>query len=164
MRNLIIGRQAVAEDGWQLLDKAFSGALPDGKVIVPLAYWQAHQDSLSGNPDVGVWLDSDEGPETLAGQLTGLPMIAIRFPAFADGRGYSTARILRDRMGYHGDLRAFGDVLRDQLFYLQRCGFSSFAIREDRSAEDALASLGDFSVSYQGGSDDPQPLFRKRFS
>ncbi len=163
MRNLIVGRQVVAEDAWQLLPKDHSGALPDGPVIVPLALWLARRDELGSRPQTGVWIDSDEGPEPLAGDITLLPMIAVHFPAFADGRGYSTARILRDRMGYHGELRAFGDVLRDQLFYLQRCGFSSFAIRADRSAADALASLDDFSVRYQGGSDKAEPLFRQRF-
>ncbi|HEY9037191.1 MAG TPA: DUF934 domain-containing protein [Pseudomonadales bacterium] len=163
MRNLIIGQQVLAEDGWQLLPKDHSGDVPSGQIIVPLGYWLAQQDILSQRADTAVWIDSDEGPEALAGQLSSLPLIAIHFPAFADGRGYSTARILRDRMGYHGELRAFGDVMRDQLFYLQRCGFNSFAIREDRSAEDALAGLGDFSVSYQGASDNPDPLFRRRF-
>lgn len=164
MRNLIIGQQIIGEDDWQLIAKERTGELPDGKIIVPLALWLEQQEALKARPDTGLWIDSDEDPEALAGQLSALPLIAIHFPVFADGRGYSIARILRDRMGYPGELRAFGDVLRDQLFYLKRCGFNSFAMREDCNAEDALASLGDFSVCYQGASDDPQPLFRKRFS
>ena len=72
------------------------------------------------------------------------------------------ARLLRDRYGYTGEVRAIGDVLRDQLFFMQRCGFDAFVIREDRSAEDALQSLKDFSETYQAATDQPQPLFRRR--
>ena len=164
MRNLIIGQQVISDDSWQLISKDHTGELPEGRIIVPLALWLGQQEALQARPDTAVWIDSDEGPEALAGQLAALPLIAIHFPVFADGRGYSIARILRDRMGYQGELRAFGDIIRDQLFYLKRCGFNSFAMREDSNAEEALASLGDFSVCYQGASDDPQPLFRKRFS
>lgn len=163
MRNLIRGSRIVPQDDWQVIPRDHSGPLPAGPVLVPLAYWLAHRDSLRLRPDTGVWLASNEGPEPLAGDMTRLSLIGIEFPAFADGRGYSSARILRDRMGYAGELRAFGDVLRDQLFYMSRCGFDSFAIREDRDAAEALASLKDFSVCYQGGSDNPMPLFRKRF-
>ena len=81
---------------------------------------------------------------------------------FSDGRGYSNARILRERLGYRGELRAIGDVLRDQLFLMRRCGFDSFEIRPDRSAADALASLRDFRHAYQHATDDPgEPLLER---
>lgn len=160
MRNLIVGNTVVAEDAWQLLPADHAGDIPAGPVIVPLALWLANE-NLHQRPDTGVWLDSHEEPESLAGHTAHLPMIAVRFPAFTDGRGYSIARLLRERLGYTGELRAFGDVLRDQLFFMKRCGFNSYAVREDRPAESALPGLSDFSVTYQAASDNPLPLFRR---
>ncbi len=78
-----------------------------------------------------------------------MPLIAVDFPKFTDGRGYSIAYNLRKRLGYTGELRAIGDVLRDQLFYMQRVGFNAFATRPDRSIHDALKGLTDFSEAYQ---------------
>ena len=72
----------------------------------------------------------------------------MHFPAFTDGRGYSTARLLRQRYGFAGELRAFGDILRDQLFELARCGFDSFVLRDDQDADDALRAFDDFSETY----------------
>ena len=88
-------------------------------------------------------------------------MIAVDFPKFADGRGYSIAYNLRARLGYSGELRAIGDVLRDQMFYMQRVGFDAFAPRADRSIEDALKGLSDFSEKYQTSWDEKLPLFRR---
>ena len=94
--------------------------------------------------------------------LESVTRIEISFPKFGDGRGYSIARLLRERHGYRGELRAFGDVGRDQLFYQKRCGFDSFSLAPHRDPEAALAGLATFSVRYQGSVDDPLPLFRKR--
>ncbi len=157
----IIKDGAVVEDGWQVLTDA-EGTLPDGPVLVPLARWQSEREALLARGDCGVWLQSTDEPEDLAGDLGRLPLIAIDFPEFKDGRGYSSARILRDRLGYRGELRAIGDVLRDQLFYMKRCGFTSFAIRADRDPEEALESLQDFRETYQAATDNPVPLFRRR--
>ena len=88
-------------------------------------------------------------------------MITINFPAFADGRGYSLARLLRERHAYQSEIRAVGDVLRDQLFYMKRCGFNAFAIREDRCTEDALNAYNDFSITYQGATDNAEPIYRQ---
>ncbi|NCU94497.1 MAG: DUF934 domain-containing protein [Betaproteobacteria bacterium] len=77
------------------------------------------------------------------------------------GRGYSIATLLRTRHGFTGQLRAVGDVLRDQLFLMKRCGFNAFLIRADRSAADALAGLRDFSEPYQGAVDVSEPLWRR---
>ena len=90
-----------------------------------------------------------------------LPLIAVDFPNFADGRGYSIAYQLRARQGFEGELRAIGDVLRDQLFYMQRVGFNAFATRPDRSIDDALKGLTDFSDTYQTSWDQKTPLFRR---
>ena len=128
---------------------------------MPLAVWQARRDSLQARGEVAVWLASDERPEALKDDLASLPLIAIDFPKFGDGRGYSIAYNLRARYNYQGELRAIGDVLRDQLFYMQRVGFNAFATRPDRSIEDALKGLTDFSEAYQASWDQKAPLFRR---
>jgi uncharacterized protein (DUF934 family) len=89
-------------------------------------------------------------------------MVAVHFPKFNDGRGYSSARLLRERLGFAGELRAVGDVLRDQLFLLARCGFDSFALRADQDPASALSAFKDFSVRYQAATDEVLPLFRRR--
>jgi uncharacterized protein (DUF934 family) len=89
-------------------------------------------------------------------------LIAVNFPQFTDGRGYSIARLLRERYSWRGELRAIGDVLRDQLFYLARCGFDAFMLREGQDAQAALAAFNDFSEGYQASVERPQPLFRRR--
>ena len=92
-----------------------------------------------------MWPGPDDDVAPLLPWLATLPLIAIRFPVFTDGRGYSLARLLRGRHGYAGELRAVGDVLRDQLYFLQRCGFDSFALRADQPPEEALAAFHDYS-------------------
>jgi uncharacterized protein (DUF934 family) len=89
-------------------------------------------------------------------------MIAVNFPQFADGRGYSIARLLRERYQWRGELRAIGDVLRDQLFYLSSCGFDAFELRAGQDPRAALAAFNDFSDAYQSSVERPQPLFRRR--
>lgn len=154
-----------------------SGATPEqingtripatGKIIVPLTIWLHRKDELSSraaNGSVGVWLETFELTEDLVGSLTdinALPVIALHFPRFVDGRAFSQAALLRTRYGFKNELRAIGDVLRDQLYFMKRCGFDAYAIRADRSAEDALASLRDFSEPYQGAVDNPLPVWRR---
>ncbi len=108
-----------------------------------------------------MWLAPGEEPKDLEDDLGALPLVAIHFPAFKDGRGYSYARELRTRYNFKGEVRATGDVLRDQLFYMTRCGFNAFEVREDRSIEEALQGLKDFSVTYQGDVNEPRPLYRR---
>jgi uncharacterized protein (DUF934 family) len=107
-------------------------------------------------------LEPGDDPARVADRLAGAARVEVNFPAFADGRGYSIARLLRERYGYRGELRAVGDVLRDQIFYLSRVGFDAFLLREDQDAEEALAALHDFSEVYQASVERPQPLFRRR--
>ncbi len=164
MSKLIVDR-AVIEDQWTLVTENAAPLPFDGKIIVPLARWLADAESLRARADaVGVWLDSHEDPAELADDTAHLPLIAVNFPAFKDGRGYSIAYLLRRRYGFAGELRAIGDVLRDQLFYMHRVGFNAFAIRTDRDAADALKSLKDFSENYQASVWPAQPLFRRRES
>lgn len=165
MREIIKDKQVVQDD-WTILqvqegESPDSVAIASGKIIVPLAVWQAQRSIIGTRSDVGVWLASDERPETLKNDIAALPIIAVDFPKFADGRGYSIAYNLRARLGFTGELRAIGDVLRDQLFYMQRVGFNAFATRPDRNIHDALKGLTDFSDSYQTSWDQKTPLFRR---
>lgn len=141
--------------------------VPAGRVLVPLVVWLAQKDALSRRVaagEIGICIDTHELVEDLVAScadINAFPVIAVRFERFADGRGYSIATLLRTRYGYRGQLRAVGDVLRDQLFLMKRCGFNAFAVRADRDIEVALAGLRDFSEPYQGAVDDPQPLWRR---
>ena len=161
---LIIKQQQVVEDSWQQLpaDCSLEQALASELPLVPLSLWQQQRAGLAAKPQLGIWLDSHEIVEDIAADLDAFAVIALNFPSFTDGRHFSSARLLRERYGYRGEIRAIGDVLRDQLFYLQRCGFDAFAIRADRCPHDALAGLTDFSLSYQAAVDQPEPLFRRR--
>lgn len=147
-----------AEDRWVLV-RDEDAALPDSPAIVPLARWQAQQ----GSQELAPWLSSDtELTPELADTLADAPLIAIDFPKFTDGRGYSLARLLRERYGYEGEIRAVGDVLVDQVFFLTRCGFDALSLREDQWLEDALRALNAFSRAYQPAVDVAEPLFRQR--
>ena len=144
-------------------ENVITARLPDGPTLFPLTVWLARRDEiLAHNPTAGVWLESGEDPAAIAGDLESLPVIAVNFPKFTDGRSYSTARLLRERYGYRGEIRAIGDVLQDQLFYMQRCGINAFALKEDKDLEAALAGFRVFSERYQAAVDEPQPLFRRR--
>jgi uncharacterized protein (DUF934 family) len=162
----IIRQRQVVADSWQLLKSAQDGSVTvpaEGDVIVPLGVWRAQRDTLLKRAGkLGVWLDSNEDPAPLADDLRHFEVIAVNFPQFVDGRGYSIARLLRERHGWRGELRAIGDVLRDQLFYLARCGFDAFELRAGQDAQAALAAFGDFSEAYQSSVERPQPLFRRR--
>lgn len=169
----IIKNGAVRADDWSVLRLAETLApeqvhVPDGRLIVPLALWQAQRDALLARADagvLGVWLGGDDDPHTLTSDLHRLSLIAVDFPRFADGRGYSIATLLRSRLGYGGELRAIGEVLRDQFFFLSRCGFDSLQPAPGRytgaQLQAALRSLHDFSHPYQGAIDQPEPLFRR---
>lgn len=162
----IIKNKVVVSDDWTVLrlnegDTPETITVPPGKVIVPLKVWQAQHNSLKIRLEIGVWIASSERPEELKGELTHFQVIAVDFPKFADGRGYSIAYNLRARLGYTRELRAIGDVLRDQLFYMQRVGFDAFAVREDKNIHDALKGLTDFSEAYQTSWDQKSPLFRR---
>jgi uncharacterized protein (DUF934 family) len=165
-KNLIIKRREIVEDDWTVLrleegQDAASVAVGAGKVIVPLSVWDAQRAALQGRAELGVWIASDERPEVLKGEVDKFAVIAVDFPKFTDGRGYSIAYNLRARLGFRGELRAIGDVLRDQLFAMQRVGFDAFATRPDRSIHDALKGLTVFSETYQSSWDQQQPLFRR---
>ena len=161
----LIKNRRLATDTWSLLSAGATLAdLPEaGDAIVPLPVWLAQRDALARRAGrVGVWLYGHEDPAALAADLGSLPLVAVNFPKFSDGRGFSTAALLRERYGFNGELRAIGDVLRDQLFFLRRCGFDAFALRDDQDAAAAAAAFDDFTEAYQAGVDEPMPLFRRR--
>ena len=161
----LIKLDGLARDDWQLVPQPEEGqdiSIPEGKVIVPLQSWLERRDELAGREHVGVWLDSHDEPEALGEQAQSLPLIAVNFPKFTDGRGYSIARLLRQRYGFGGELRAIGDVLLDQLFYMKRCGFDAFVLREDKDISKAEECLGFFTEFYQAAVDQEAPLFRRR--
>ncbi len=156
----IIKDGAVVSDDWQLIKDA-EAELPATPCIVPLARWQKDREALLARGAIGVWLASDESPRLLGEDVTKLDLIAVDFPAFADGRGFTYGRELREQHGFKGELRAIGHFMRDQLAYLARCGFNSFAL-QDSNLSAAVNSLRDFSLHYQVSIDNPQPLFRAR--
>ncbi|MEM4987422.1 DUF934 domain-containing protein [Collimonas sp. H4R21] len=163
--NIIKNRNVVADD-WSVLrlnegDSADSVSIPAGRVIVPFSVWTAQRAQLLERAEVGVWLGSDAQADVVKDDLARFSLIAVDFPKFTDGRGYSIAYNLRTRLGYNGELRAIGDVLRDQLFYMQRVGFNAFAVRADKDINDALKGLTDFSEKYQTSWDEKTPLFRR---
>ena len=176
VKNMIIKGREVVEDDWQVLRLAepVEGApphdpatvsVPAGKFIVPLSLWLVQRELLAARTaagEIGVWLAPDERADVLKDLLGQFPLIAVDFPKFTDGRGYSTAYNLRVRMGWTGELRAIGDVLRDQLFSMQRVGFDAYAVRADRNVHDALKGLSDFSETYQASVDQKVPLFRRQ--
>ena len=159
----------VVDNQWRLLPQTGdefalqAESLAPGKVILPYSVWQPLREELSARSnEIGVWLDSDESAELIGEFAASLPLIAVHFPAFADGRGFTTGRLLRERYGYTGELRAVGAFIRDQLTYLRRCGFNAFAYEGEQPLAGLLDSMSDFSDSYQAAADQPLPLFRRR--
>jgi len=155
---------ALGEDRYALLREAASltDVPPEAPAIVPLALWQKGRSALLARGNVGVLLPPTDDPAAIAADAAAVPIVAVDFPKFSDGRGFSTARLLRERYRFRGELRAVGDVLRDQLFALRECGFDAFLIRADRNAAEALASLDDFTSVYAPTVREPQPWFRRR--
>jgi uncharacterized protein (DUF934 family) len=169
----IIKERRVADDQWKVLVLAENESpdtvrLPIGPLLVPVAVWQARREDLirrnwEHQEPLGVWLEPGEGAETIAGDVDDFTVVAIHFPKLADGRGYSTARLLRERYGFQGELRAFGDLGQDQLFYLHRVGFDAFAIREaGTDLDEALTAFDSIPEAYQAAANEPRPLFRRR--
>jgi uncharacterized protein (DUF934 family) len=150
--------------GGALVDDAWVGVgddepLPaEGPVVVSLRRWQAERDVLRRrNAPVGVRLGSAEPAKEIAADLDRLELVAIEFPTFRDGRGFSTARLLRERYGFKGELRATGNVFRDQFLFMHRCGFDAYEVADAREADAFAAALASFSVVYQRTGDGRVP-------
>jgi uncharacterized protein (DUF934 family) len=160
---------AAATDSWQTLEIAEGEtqetvALPAGDVIFPLAVWQARKaEIISCHKRIGLLLQPDERVEDIAADLDYFVVIAVNFPKFVDGRGYSTASLIRQRYHYQGELRAVGDVLHDQLFFMHRVGFDSYALKDGKNAVYAIETgFSPFGDAYQASTTQPQPYFRRR--
>jgi uncharacterized protein (DUF934 family) len=125
-----------------------------GPVIVGLDQWKARRDELiaRGTP-LGIRLHSDQPPELIAADLAHFAVVALEFPKFRDGRAYSYARLLRERYAFQGELRAVGEVLLEQLFFMLRTGFDAFEIDSADPLGDYRTALADFSVWYQPAAD-----------
>jgi uncharacterized protein (DUF934 family) len=111
-----------------------------------------------------ILLQPTDDPAAVAARLPNVSRVEINFPKFGDGRGFSIARLLRERYGYRGELRAVGQVARDHLYMMEKCGFDAFLLRDGEDADEALAAFGDYSETYQATVTQPQPLFRRRLS
>ena len=160
----LIKNGAIAADTFVRID-AVDGVLtlPSGDVLVGLDTLLAHREQVLAHAGgKGVQLKSEQFAEQIADLVNDLDLVAVEFPAFADGRGYSTAYLLRTRFGFKGELRAVGDIFKDTLFYQARVGFNAFAIRDDKDAEVALKGLAEFREVYHASADQPQPLFLRR--
>lgn len=167
MRDIISRDGTISADTWMVVPRPADGdalSIPDQPALIPADLWLAGKEHFEGRDDIGVWFDSHDEPEILDGLVNELKLIAVNFPKFSDGRGYSIARLLRERFGYQNELRAIGDVLLDQLQFMKRCGFDSYALREDKDATKAARSLSFFSQGYQAATDTDMPLFRRRAS
>lgn len=161
----LIKDKAIVENTWQWLaasEDDTARVVPEGQVIVPLKLWLDQRDTLGKRQNIGVYLQNDENPEALKDDAQNLPLIAIEFPSFMDGRGFSLGRLLRERYNFTGELRAAGGFMRDQLTYLSRCGFNAFDCNETFDLDSALSSLNDLPEYYQSAADQELPLFRRR--
>ncbi len=155
----IIKDRQIQQDQWQIFTA--EGELPsEGDYLVGLAAWNARGSASPRSGKVGLILRPGDDVSSIQ-HLDALPLVAIEFPKFTDGRGYTMARLLRDRLGYRGDLRAVGNVLRDQLLYMRRCGFTEFALQPGKDIQGALEAFDELPVRYQADSELPQPLFSR---
>ena len=169
MRQLLKDGQVI-DNTWHRVEAELDAeqkTLPSGDILVPLSMWQNNQPALENHIGaVGLWINGNEEIEAIADSMSDsiatVPLIAINFPKFVDGRGFSVARLLRDRYGYQGELRAVGQIIRDQLFLLKRCGFNAFQFESEIDLAEAAKSLADFSEAYQVAADQPEPLFKRR--
>jgi uncharacterized protein (DUF934 family) len=158
----ILKDSLVVSDNWSLLDES-AESLPAGDILLSYNQWENFADQYSSHSgSIGVWLEGHAEIEQIIEPLIDLPLIAINFPKFADGRGFSSARLIRERYNYSGELRAIGGFIRDQLYLLKRCGFNAFQFSDEIELSDAAESLKDFSENYQVSVDQENPLFRRR--
>ena len=166
MTQIILDKQ-ITNDDWTLV--ADDAALTAAKEVINFSRWAAaagaDKAALITKRDagsLGIQLNAGDTADLLAADSQGFALINVEFPKFADGRGYSAARLLRERYDFSGQLRAVGDVLFDQLFYMMRCGFNAMAMRADQDLDLAVKGFETFSAPYQGDVNDPRPLFRRR--
>jgi uncharacterized protein (DUF934 family) len=144
-------------------DVSAAESLPagDDAIIVSLQQWSEHRAALANRSQLGIVLTSADKAELIADDLEHFTVIALEFPAFGDGRAYSTATLLR-RFGYAGELRAVGEVLLEQLHFMHRVGFDAFVIDSDDAAREWEIAAADISVWYQPTVDDRESIVKLR--
>ncbi|MEH6649091.1 MAG: DUF934 domain-containing protein [Motiliproteus sp.] len=167
----VIKDGGIVEDSWQLIEMAETETFspqPKQQYILPLSFWLGLANGDGSALDAfdclpGIWIDGDQDLEPFAERISKLPLVAIRFGAFSDGTGFSTGALLREAYGYQGELRAFGDVIADQVSSLRRCGFNVFSLQDNENLETACAQLVNSSLSYQGSIYNPRTPFKFRY-
>lgn len=161
---LLINRAVAENDPWQLVSADAIEAkadLPVGDIVVPFAYYLENKTQLLAREGkVAVVVNGDDDLQALIACLSELSLVAIDFPAFRDGRGFSIARKVV-RAGFKGEVRAVGDVGRDRLEYMESCGFNAFDISDEAFSDDTLKAFTEITVNYQGTAADPRPIFRR---
>lgn len=155
----IIKDRQIVDDTWQILPTG-SELPPHGDYFVDLTVWNDDMRAQTRDGKVAPLLRPGDDVAKIR-NLSELTVIAIEFPKFTDGRGYSMARLLRDRYAFKGDIRAVGNVLRDQLLYMQRCGFTEYALQPGKDIQGALEAFDELPVKYQAAVDVREPLFRR---
>lgn len=162
---LLINQRIVTDDPWQLLGQAAlenGSTLPaSGPVAVPFTWYKEHQAALQQrNSPLGVIVNGDDDLVELYADHSQFDLIAIEFPTFRDGRGFSIARQLV-RSGFNHQIRAFGHVTRDRLALMESCGFNAFEVGDEHFQPAHLQAFSEVSVNYQGTTADPRPVFRR---
>lgn len=160
----LIKNESRVADPWVAVE-AIEELPEQGPVVVPLDLWREHRESLLARGGaLGVRLNSDQPPHEIVDDLPRLQLVALEFPKFTDGRAYSYARLLRERYRFDGELRAVGNVLRDQAHFMVRCGFDAFEVADEATVEAWRDALRRISVVYQRASDNraPVPWLRQR--
>lgn len=161
----ILRQRELIEDDWTLIEeeRAAGAWAAGGKLIVTLARWRSEREALlAAHAAVGVLVPNTADIEAVYPEIDDRPLIALQFPTFSDGRALSQAVVLRRRVGFRGELRAVGDVIRDLVFWLGRCGFDSIVPRQDQSLEACKEALEELSVAYQAAADDHTPVWVRR--
>ena len=151
-----------APDPWIIVDGQEGHPEDPGNKILPLELYLRIDSDRRQQGDIGIRLENHCDLDELALPWAQIPIVALEFPAFTDGRAFSQARVLRDNLDFKGDIRATGEILVDQIYYLRRCGFNEILLADEEKEETVKACLRAFNENYQAASDDPQPLFRRR--
>ncbi|QDD13534.1 DUF934 domain-containing protein [Candidatus Methylopumilus rimovensis] len=139
-----------------------------GKIILPLSVYLKNRDALqhrAKNNEIALWIATHETLDPLISaekDINIFPLIAVFVERFQDGRIFTLGNLLRTRHQFKNTLRAFGDVLQDQLFYLKRSGFDSYLIKEGKDPNEALKALQSFSDPYQGAVDIKEPVWKRK--
>ena len=152
----------IVEDTWRNLadDEDISG---EESIIVSLDRWQNEPDKFNGrNGALGIRLESHQKPDAIADDVERFDLIALDFPVLPDGRAFSHGRLLRERYGFKGELRAVGKVIQDQLYFMERCGFDAVELSEGEDVAKSIAALNAFTVAYQPAADDIKPAYKAR--